>query len=161
MCSWEIWKIIPKLSSNEPPHDKTNKMTVRPAKTQINLGICPIWSEPSLCTQWVGKDPSFLHVDGWSESSLGTYAILLVLSWGSSKTHLVCMLIASVKLETLAVRFRIFDIMFVPSNVLYIKERSQNVFMIIIWSNEPYHKITCLRGLRPGKTQPCLLSYRD
>ena len=24
---------------NEPPHDKTNKMTVRPAKTQISLGI--------------------------------------------------------------------------------------------------------------------------
>ena len=23
----------------EPPHDKTNKMTVRPAKTQISLGI--------------------------------------------------------------------------------------------------------------------------
>ena len=27
----------------EPPHDKTNKMTVRPAKTQISLGICPVW----------------------------------------------------------------------------------------------------------------------
>ena len=26
------------------PHDKTNKMTVRPAKTQINLGIHPVWS---------------------------------------------------------------------------------------------------------------------
>ena len=25
----------------EPPRDKTNKMTVRPAKTQISLGICP------------------------------------------------------------------------------------------------------------------------
>ena len=25
----------------EPPHDKTNQMTVRPAKTQINLGIRP------------------------------------------------------------------------------------------------------------------------
>ena len=27
---------------NEPPHDKTNKMTVRPAKIQISLGICPV-----------------------------------------------------------------------------------------------------------------------
>ena len=35
---------------NEPPHDKTNKMTVRPAKTQISLGICPVWSESSLST---------------------------------------------------------------------------------------------------------------
>ena len=25
----------------EPQHDKTNKMTVRPAKTQISLGIGP------------------------------------------------------------------------------------------------------------------------
>ena len=27
-----------------PPHDKTNKMTVRPAKTQISLDIRPVWS---------------------------------------------------------------------------------------------------------------------
>ena len=32
----------------EPRHDKTNKMTVRPAKTQISLGIYPVWSESSL-----------------------------------------------------------------------------------------------------------------
>ena len=64
---------------------KTNKMTVRPAKTQIRLG------GSSLCTQYVAQDPSFLHADsedsdqtgrcpGWSESSLGAHAILLVLS---------------------------------------------------------------------------------
>ena len=29
------------LSTNEPRHDKTNKMSVRPAKTQISLGIRP------------------------------------------------------------------------------------------------------------------------
>ena len=28
-----------------PPHNKTNKMTVRPAKTPISLGIRPVWSE--------------------------------------------------------------------------------------------------------------------
>ena len=27
----------------QPPHDKTNKTTVRPAKTQISLGIRPVW----------------------------------------------------------------------------------------------------------------------
>ena len=26
----------------EPQHDKTNKMSVRPAKTQISLGIRPV-----------------------------------------------------------------------------------------------------------------------
>ena len=30
--------------TNEPTHDKTNNMTVRPAKTQISLGIRPVWS---------------------------------------------------------------------------------------------------------------------
>ena len=28
----------------EPRHDKTNKMSVRPAKTRISLGIRPVWS---------------------------------------------------------------------------------------------------------------------
>ena len=32
----------------EPRHDKTNEMVVRPAKTQISLGIRPVWSESSL-----------------------------------------------------------------------------------------------------------------
>ena len=31
-----------------PRHDKINKMTVHPAKTQISLGILPVWSESSL-----------------------------------------------------------------------------------------------------------------
>ena len=30
------------LNENEPRHDKTNKVTVRPAKTQIRLGIRPV-----------------------------------------------------------------------------------------------------------------------
>ena len=61
-------------------------MTVHPAKTRINLGICPVWSESSLCTQWVDKEQSFLRADSgcpdWSESSLGVQTTLLVLSWG-------------------------------------------------------------------------------
>ena len=36
------------LGSNEPPHGKTNKMTVRPAKAQISPGIRPVWSESSM-----------------------------------------------------------------------------------------------------------------
>ena len=38
-------------------------MSVRPAKTPISLGIRPVWSESSLCAQWIAKDPSFLHAD--------------------------------------------------------------------------------------------------
>ena len=47
----------------EPPRDKTNKMTVRPAKTQISQGIRQVWSESLLCVYWAAKDPSFLHAD--------------------------------------------------------------------------------------------------
>ena len=51
-----IWKLSHGMA-------KPTKWSVRPAKTQIRLGGCP----------------------GWSESSLGTKVILLVLSWGGSK----------------------------------------------------------------------------
>ena len=52
-------------------HDKTNKMTVCPAKTKISLGIRLVWSESSLCIQWVAKDPSFLHVDSEDSDQTG------------------------------------------------------------------------------------------
>ena len=42
---------------------KPTKWVFRPAKTQISLGILPVWSESSLCAQWVAKDPRFLHAD--------------------------------------------------------------------------------------------------
>ena len=86
---------IKSLIRSKLPQDKTNKMTVRPAKTQISLGICLVWSESSLCAQWVARDPSFLDAD--SEDSdqngriprliwvfTGRACHLLVLSWGGS-----------------------------------------------------------------------------
>ena len=36
-------------------HDKTNKVVVRPAKTQISLGICPVWSESSIAVHLMGS----------------------------------------------------------------------------------------------------------
>ena len=55
----------------EPRHDKTNKATVRPAKTQISLSIRPVWSESSLCAQQVAKDPSFLRADSEDSDQTG------------------------------------------------------------------------------------------
>ena len=48
----------------EPPRDKTNKMNVRPAKTQISLGIRPVWSESSL-SAWRKLGPLATH---WAHS---------------------------------------------------------------------------------------------
>ena len=86
-----VWLNKAFYATFEPPHDKTNKMTVRTAKTQISLGIRPVWSESLLCAQRVAKDPSFFMrtaktlirlrgCPGWSESLVGAHAILLVLS---------------------------------------------------------------------------------
>ena len=55
---WQNVKIN-RFTVFEPWHDKINKVSVCPVKTQIS----PVWSEPSLCAQWVAKDPSFLHAD--------------------------------------------------------------------------------------------------
>ena len=52
-------------------HNKTNNVAVRPPKTQISLGICPVWSESSLCAQWVAKDPRFLHGDSEDSNQTG------------------------------------------------------------------------------------------
>ena len=74
-----LWNSSVRLNIIEPRHDKTNKMAVRPPKTQISLGIRPVWSESSLCAQWVAKDPSFLH--GTAKTDLtGRTVTLLVLS---------------------------------------------------------------------------------
>ena len=50
---------------------KPTKWHVRPAKTQISMGICLVWSESSLYAQWVAKDPSFLHADSEDSDQTG------------------------------------------------------------------------------------------
>ena len=42
---------------------KPTKWPVRPAKTQIILGIRPVWSESLLYALWVAKDPNLLQAD--------------------------------------------------------------------------------------------------
>ena len=46
-------------------------MSVRPAKTQINLGIRPAWSESSLCAPWAAKYRRFLHADSDDSDQTG------------------------------------------------------------------------------------------
>ena len=73
----------------EPPRDKTNKVAVRPAKTQISLGIRQVWSESSLCDQWVAKDPSFLHADSEDSDQTGRMPRLIWAFAGRTTTLLV------------------------------------------------------------------------
>ena len=78
-----LFSVVSLLLTFEPQHDKTNKMTVtvRPAKTRISLGIHPVWSETSLCAQWVAKDPSFLHADSEDWSDWADAQVDLSLHW--------------------------------------------------------------------------------
>ena len=55
----------------KPQHNKTNKMSMRPAKTKISLGIRPVWSESLLGAQWIAKDPSVLHADSEDSDQTG------------------------------------------------------------------------------------------
>ena len=73
-------------SWNAPQHDKTNKMCVHPAKTQISLGIRPVWSESSLCAQWVAKDPRFLPADSDGSDQTGRMPRLI---WGFAGRTLI------------------------------------------------------------------------
>ena len=62
MAQWKDWR-------NEPPYDKTNKVSVHPAKTQISLGIRPVWSESSL-SAWrkLGSLATYwAHSEDWSD----------------------------------------------------------------------------------------------
>ena len=78
---------------------KPTKMTVRPAKTQISLGIRPVWAESSTSAQWVAKDTSFLNADSKDSDQTGRMprliwvfagrtVILLVLSRGAQLSRL-------------------------------------------------------------------------
>ena len=46
-------------------------MTLRLAKNRISLGIRPVWSESSLCTQWVAKETSFFRADSEDSDQTG------------------------------------------------------------------------------------------
>ena len=86
------------VTSNEPPHDKTNEMACAPSEDSDQPGHPPsliivfavhmkkVWVlSYSISAQrrliGLGRSP------GWSESSLGAHAILLVLSWGGSNLY--------------------------------------------------------------------------
>ena len=56
---------------------KPTKWSVRPAKTQISLGIRPVWSESSQCAQWVAEDPLFLHADSEDSDQTGRMSRLI------------------------------------------------------------------------------------
>ena len=79
----------------EPPHDKTNKMACAPSEDSDQPGHPPSLIRVFVVRLMGSKGPKLSSCGqrrlirlggcpGWSESSLGAHAILLVLSWGGS-----------------------------------------------------------------------------
>ena len=64
-------------------------MSLRPAKSQISLGIRPVWSESSQCAQWVAEDPSFLHAHSEDSDQTGRMPRLIWVFAGRTLTLLV------------------------------------------------------------------------
>ena len=64
---------------------KPTKWSVRPAKTQISLGIHPVWSESSLCTQLVANDLLLLYMRSEDSNQTGRMPTLIwVFAWRTS-----------------------------------------------------------------------------
>ena len=82
-----------------PQHDKTNKVTVCPAKTQISLGFRQVWSESSLCAQWVAKDPSFFHADSKDSDQTGWMPRLIWIFAGAQSVCWFCHVAAHLCME--------------------------------------------------------------
>ena len=76
------------MTKFEPPRDKTNKVSVRPAKTRISLGIHPVWSESllsawrklgSLATHWAHSEDS--DQTGQMPSLISVFAVRMKKAW--------------------------------------------------------------------------------
>ena len=139
----------------EPPRDKTNKVSVHPAKTQISLGNCPVCLESLLCTHWVAKDPKFLHADSKDSDQTGRMP-RLIFRWVLN--HIVGFVM---RWLNYCLRVYIYSLCkedaFIPLATCLLPSVTalNNCQVIII---VPHHEKTCLRDLRPGKTRSGLLS---
>ena len=108
---------------NEPRHDKTNKMSVRPAKT----GIRPVYSESSLYAVWVAKDTRFLHADSEDSDQTGRMPKLIWVFAGRTVTVLILTCRGSNSL------FVMFDRMPYINDLPYIRwtfETMQNINLV-------------------------------
>ena len=90
------WYTHKQLLLYDPRHDKTNKMTVLAQRRLRSAWASAQFDQSLRCPPEESLGPN-LHIkrtkkalarlggcQGWSESSLGAHAILLVLSWGGS-----------------------------------------------------------------------------
>ena len=78
-----IWPENP-INRHELRHDKINKMSVRPSRLRPAWASAQSDQESLLCTQWVAKDPKFLHADSKDSDQTGRMPRLMSLRWAHS-----------------------------------------------------------------------------
>ena len=118
-------------------------MTLRPAKTQISLGIRPVWSEFSLCAQWVAKDPSFLHEDSEDADQTGRMPRMIWV-FGGRTCHFVGFVMRQLNCHQM------------PTFSVFLINRT-----VLCWTkwNDPTHEIIVLFVLRKPILQTRMRSY--
>ena len=99
---------------------KPTKWHVRPAKTLISLGICPVWSESSLCAQWVAKDPRCCHADSEDSDQTGRMPRLFWVVAGGTD-HFVGFVMRRLKPVIILARLPDFDMITDLRNLSKIK----------------------------------------
>ena len=157
--------------TTEPQHDKTKPTDrpVRPARTQISMGIRPVWSETSLCAQWEAKDPRFLRADsevwsdsggcpGWSEYLLGARhfvgCVMLLLNYAFQVGPVKNDDFFDLKVHTDPLHIRNLNYQTVSMKVAFTQETFtqnwftlRNLFKKLVYSQKPFQNWFTLRNL--------------
>ena len=122
------------VSLYEPLHDKASSVSVRPAKTQISLGIRPVWSE-SLLSAWrnLGSLPNERTV---KTDQTGRMSRLI---WVFSGRILIVLV-----LSCLCSYYHYFRMVYSPAVTLYILLRLKEKVKVKNWTTEKQLK-TCIQ----------------
>ena len=140
-------KTIKEMMVFEPAHDKNQQNDVRPAKTQISLGIRPVWSESSLCAQWVAKDEGFFMRTWKTLTRLSDAHADLSLCWSRRSFRWVCPAQAN---------FSLYMFIFLILNCWKITSENVNIFAMSRnsalpwWGNKDYTLIVWIPSLIEG-----------
>ena len=136
MTSAEWW--------NEPRHDKTNKVTVRPAKTQFSLGIRTVWSESSL-SAWRNLGPlatRWAHSEDSDQTGQMPRSAQSDLSHRWAHTHFVGIVMSRLKCFRTShwhCRGRLFSLIIIIKSCSFWKTKcSRTHYSWIIFT--PFHK---------------------
>ena len=113
----------------ESPQDKTNKMTVRPAKTDSDqpghpLSLIRVFA----CLQWVAEDPSFLHADS-EESDQTGWMPRLIWVFAGRTCHFVGFVMKQLKCNFSHCWFRVYEVSLICAYVTHIFPMKISLFL--------------------------------